>query len=94
MNRISPWISTKWRFGRRNTKSIMPLLFSHFRLLLPAATLWVMPATAAEPKVAAPTAPQILERLAQTYGSAQTYRDTGVVKTVFIARAIPLRRSS
>ena len=62
----------------------MSFLFSHSRLLLPAAALLAMQATAAEPKSEGLTAAQILERLAKTYSSSQTYRDTGVVTTVYI----------
>ena len=63
-------------------KATAQLTVLKLSLLLPAVLL--LQAIAAEPKPEALTAPQVLERLAKAYSTAQTYRDTGVVKTVFV----------
>ena len=48
-----------------------------FALLLPLAS-------ASEPKQDALTAKEVLERVAKTYASCKTYRDSGVVRILFI----------
>ena len=44
----------------------------------------VLPVAADEPKPEAFTAQDVLDRMAKAYAGCNTYRDTGVVKTVFI----------
>jgi hypothetical protein len=48
------------------------------------ATSWVLVGHADEPKQEALTAQQILDRVAKTYATCKTYRDTGIVKSRFI----------
>ncbi len=43
-------------------------------------------ATADEPKPADPSASEILDRMAKVYSNCKSYRDSGVVKTLFITR--------
>ncbi len=40
--------------------------------------------SASEPKQDALTAKEVLERVAKTYASCKTYRDSGLVRTLFI----------
>jgi len=51
-------------------------------ILLVGSAAWV--AVADEPRQDALTAQQVLERMAKAYANCKSYRDSGVVKTVFI----------
>jgi hypothetical protein len=67
---------------------LMPLCCRGFLGLLAFMTLVVClaktRATADEPKLADPSASEILERMAKVYANCKSYRDSGVVTTLFI----------